>query len=198
MRSQTTKRQLKNKHAHVSNCARTSTSLCLHKSGSTGLFHTSSCRKRFDFLKVNVQVIVALDQGISRLCDLCHHNLWNRKINIRRMTTSRFIRRIPASRFIRRIPASRFIRQLTHWLCMFRLRIAPSLLDSVSSESQPYYRTTSLVCFGCVTFCHQICFVLKYARCVNFFSTTSCTYMYFSITCFILPSPLLDAHAFAD
>ena len=97
-----------NKHAHVSNCARTSTSLCLHKSGSTGLSHTSSCRKHFDFLKVNVQVPVALDQGICRLCDL-FHNLWNGNINIRRM---------PASRFMRRIPASRFIRQLTHWLCM--------------------------------------------------------------------------------
>ena len=42
------------------------------------------------------------------------------------------------------------------------------------------------------------CFVLMYARFVNFFSTTSCTYMYLSITCFILPSPLLDAHAFAE
>ena len=98
-----------NKHAHVSNCARTSTSLCLHQTGSTGLFYTSSCRKHFDFLiKLNVQVTVALDQGISRLCDL-FHNLWNGKINIRRM---------PTSRFIRRTPAFRFIRQLTHWLCM--------------------------------------------------------------------------------
>ena len=88
-----------NKHAHVSNGARTSTSLCLHKTGSTGFFHTSSCRKHFDFLKVNVQVTVALDQGIFRLCDL-FHNLWNGNINIRRM------------------PTSKFIRQLTHWLCM--------------------------------------------------------------------------------
>ena len=40
--------------------------------------------------------------------------------------------------------------------------------------------------------------VLMYARFVNFFSTTSCAFLYFSITCFILPSPLLDAHAFAD
>ena len=39
------------------------TSLCLHKSGSTGLFHTSSCRKHFDFLKVNVQDTVAHGQG---------------------------------------------------------------------------------------------------------------------------------------
>ena len=45
------KETTENKHAHVSNCARTSTSLCLHKSGSTGLFQTSSCRKHFDFLK---------------------------------------------------------------------------------------------------------------------------------------------------
>ena len=96
-----------NKHAHVSNCTRTCTSLCLHKSGSIGLFHTSSCRKHFDFLKVNVQVTVALDQGISRLCDL-FHNLW----------TGNIIRRITASRFIRRTPAFRLIRQLTHWLCI--------------------------------------------------------------------------------
>ena len=85
---------------------------------------------------------------------------------------------------------------------LFHLRVAPSLLDSVSSESQSYHRTTSLVCFGSVTLCHQIFFVLLcvnvMARFVNFFSTTSCTYMCFSITCFILPSPLLDAHAFAD
>ena len=69
------------------------------------------------FLKVDVVVAVALDSGISRLCDL-FHNLCNGNINIRRMPTSRFIRRIPASRFIQRIPAFRFIRQLTHWLCM--------------------------------------------------------------------------------
>ena len=47
---------------------------------------------------------------------------------------------------------------------LFHLRIAPSLLDSVSSESQSYHRTTSLVCFGCVTLCHQICSILL---CVN-------------------------------
>ena len=35
-----------------------------------------------------------------------------------------------------------------------------SLLDSVSSDSQSYHRATSLVCFRCVTLCHQICFVL--------------------------------------
>ena len=106
-----------NKHAHVSNSARTNSPLCVHKSGSTGLFHTSSCRKHFDFLKVNVQVTVAVDQGISRLCDL-FYNLWNGNSNIRRMPTSMFTRRIPASRFTRRMPASRFIRQLTRWLCM--------------------------------------------------------------------------------
>ena len=44
------------------------------------------------------------------------------------------------------------------------LHVAPSRLDSVSSESQSYHRTTSLVCFGCVTLCHQICFILL---CVN-------------------------------
>ena len=39
------------KGACASNCALTSTSHWLHKSGSTGLFHTSSCRKHFEFLK---------------------------------------------------------------------------------------------------------------------------------------------------
>ena len=135
MRSQTTEGQLKTKRACASNCTLTSTSLSLHKSGSTGLFRTSSCRKHFDFPKVEIQDTVAHDQGFAHLCDL-FHNLWNWDINIRRMPTSRFIRRIPASRFIRRIPASRFIlripasrfiqrtpasrfiQQLTHWLCM--------------------------------------------------------------------------------
>ena len=104
-------RTTENKRACASNCALTSISHWLHKSGSTGLFHTSSCRKHFEFLKVNVQVTVALDQGISRLCDL-FHNLWDGNINMRRMPASRFIRRIPASRFIRRIPASRFTRHI--------------------------------------------------------------------------------------
>ena len=108
-RSQTAKRHL------LTSMHMYRTVLGQDKSGSTGLFHTRSCRKHFDFLKVNVQVTVALDQGISRLCDL-FHNLWNGNVNIRRMPTSRFIRRIPAFRFIRCIPA--FIRQLTHWLCM--------------------------------------------------------------------------------
>ena len=117
MRSQTTKRQLKtNMHMFRTVLGQA------HHSVHTNLdqlpcFIQSSCRKHFDFLKVNVQVTVAVDQGISRLCDL-FHNLWNGNINIRRMPTSRFIRRIPTSRFIRRIPAFRFIRQLTHWLCM--------------------------------------------------------------------------------
>ena len=108
MSSQPTKRQLKTSMCMYQTVLGQSTSLCLHKSGSTALFHTSSCRKHFDFLKVNVQVTVALDEGIYRLCDL-FHNLWNGNINIRR---------IPAFRFIRRKPAFRFIRQLTHWLCM--------------------------------------------------------------------------------
>ena len=49
---------------------------------------------------------------------------------------------------------------LIDFFSLFHLRIALLLLDSVSSESQSYHRTTSLVCFGCVTLCHQICFVL--------------------------------------
>ena len=44
--------------------SQTSTSLCLHKSGSNGLFHTSSCRKHFDFSKVKVHDSVAHDQAI--------------------------------------------------------------------------------------------------------------------------------------
>ena len=50
--------------SRASNCALTSTSLCPHKSGSTGQFHASSCRKHFDFLKVKVQDTDAHDQGI--------------------------------------------------------------------------------------------------------------------------------------
>ena len=69
-----------NKRACASNCTLTSTSLSLHKSGSTGLFHTSSCRKHFDFLKVEVQDTVAHNQGFAHLCDL-FHNLWNWNIN---------------------------------------------------------------------------------------------------------------------
>ena len=43
---------------------------------------------------------------------------------------------------------------------LFHLRVALSLLDSVSSESQSYHQATSLVYFGWVTLCHQNCFVL--------------------------------------
>ena len=57
-------RTTENKRACASNCVLTSTSLCLHKSGSNGLFHTRSCRKHFDFLEVKVQDTVAHDQGI--------------------------------------------------------------------------------------------------------------------------------------
>ena len=60
--------------------------------------------------------------------------------------------------------SSLLIEFFSRFSSLFHLRIAPSLLDSVSSESQSYHRTTSLVCFGCVTLCHQICFVLL---CVN-------------------------------
>ena len=66
-------RTTENKRARASNCALTSTSLCLHEAGSTGLFHTSSCRKHFNFLKVKVQDTVAHDQGIcSPLRSLPH------------------------------------------------------------------------------------------------------------------------------
>ena len=49
----------------ASNCAPTSTSLSLHKSGSNGLFHTSSCLKHLDFLKVKVPDTVSHNEGIS-------------------------------------------------------------------------------------------------------------------------------------
>ena len=57
MRSQTIKKQMKKA------CT------CPHKSGSTGLFRTSSCQKHFDFFTVHVQVTVAFDQQIYRLND---------------------------------------------------------------------------------------------------------------------------------
>ena len=44
-------RTTENKRACASNCALTSTSLSQHKSGSNGLFHTSSCRKHLIFFK---------------------------------------------------------------------------------------------------------------------------------------------------
>ena len=79
----------------------------------------------------------------------------------------------------------------------FHFRVGPSLLDSVSSESQSHHHSTFLVCFRCVTLCHQICFVLLRDVC-EIRPLASCTNMYFSITFLILPSPLLDAHAFKD
>ena len=49
---------------------------------------------------------------------------------------------------------------LLHHCWLTSSRIASSLLCSVSSEFQSDHRATSLVCFRCVTVCHQICFVL--------------------------------------
>ena len=48
----------------------------------------------------------------------------------------------------------------SHFFSSFHFRVAPSLLDSVSGESQSHHRTTFLVCVRCVTLCHKICFVL--------------------------------------
>ena len=56
---------------------------------------------------------------------------------------------------------------------LFHLPVARSLLDSVSSDSQSYHRTTSLVCFGSVTLCHQICFVLHCVNVMQDLSTSS-------------------------
>ena len=47
-------RTTENERACASNCALTSTSLSLHKSGPNGLFQTSSWLKHLDFLKVKV------------------------------------------------------------------------------------------------------------------------------------------------
>ena len=49
---------------------------------------------------------------------------------------------------------------LLHHCSWISSRVASSFLCSVSSESQSDHRATSLVCFRCVTLCHQICFVL--------------------------------------
>ena len=57
-------RTTENKRACASNCALTSTSLSLHKSGSNGLFHTSSCLKHIDFLKVKVPDTVSHNERI--------------------------------------------------------------------------------------------------------------------------------------
>ena len=57
-------RTTENKRACASNCALTSTSLSLHKSGSNGLFHTSSCLKHLDFLKVKVPDKVSHNERI--------------------------------------------------------------------------------------------------------------------------------------
>ena len=65
-------RTTENKRACASNCALTSASLSLHKSGSNGLFHTSSCLKHLDFLKVKVPPLRSLPQfcgtGMSTIC----------------------------------------------------------------------------------------------------------------------------------
>ena len=75
-----------------------------------------------------------------------------------------------------------------HFFVLFQASINPIIAQPLLSASDVWHFVIRSALF---------CFVLMYARCVNF-STTSCTHMYFSITCFILPSPLLDAHAFAD
>ena len=57
-------RTFENKRACASTSPLTSTSLSLHKSESNGLFHTSSCRKHLDFLKVKVPDTVSHKEGI--------------------------------------------------------------------------------------------------------------------------------------
>ena len=57
-------RTTENERACASNCALTSTSLSLHKSGPNGLFQTSSWLKHLDFLKVKVPDTVSHNEGI--------------------------------------------------------------------------------------------------------------------------------------
>ena len=102
-------------HVHVSNCAQTSTSLCLHKYGSTGLFHTSSCWKHFDFLIVEVQGTVAHNQGFAHLCSLFHILLnWNINDLLR------------LSRFPNTYHAYQ-IQQLKHRLCVLLNHAVPAM-----------------------------------------------------------------------
>ena len=60
-------------------------------------------------------------------------------------------------------PSPLLIDFFSHFSSSFHFRIAPSPLDSVSSESQSHHRTTFLVCFRCVTLCHQ--FLLRIDVC---------------------------------
>ena len=76
----TTKRNWKQSvHVHRS-VLLTSTSLCLHKLWSTGLFHTSSSKKHFDFLKVERNT-PPLTRGFAHLFDL-FHVLWNWNVHL--------------------------------------------------------------------------------------------------------------------
>ena len=59
----------------------TSTSLSQHEIGSTGLFHTSSSKKHFDSIKVDIRDTPPLNRGFALLCDL-FHNLWNWNIQL--------------------------------------------------------------------------------------------------------------------
>ena len=59
----------------------TSTSLSLHKIRSTGLFHTVSSKKHFDFIKVKIRIVPPLNRGFAHLCDL-FHNLWNWNVHL--------------------------------------------------------------------------------------------------------------------
>ena len=76
---------------------------------------------------------------------------------------------------------------------LVHFRIALPLLDSVCSKTTFFFVSdTGLFVIKSALFY----FVSFFARFVNF-SIMSCTYTYYSTTCFIFPSPFLDAHAFA-
>ena len=64
----TTKRNWKQSvHVHRSVLLK-STSLSLHKIRSTGMFHTGSSKKNFDFLKVKIRDVPPLNRGFAHFC----------------------------------------------------------------------------------------------------------------------------------
>ena len=89
-------RTTENKCACASNCALTSTSLPQHKSGSTGLFHTSSCLKHLDFLRVKVSDTVSHNEGIClplRSLPLSVEREYQRSAPV--LQVSKYILRVP-------------------------------------------------------------------------------------------------------
>ena len=61
-----------------------------------------------------------------------------------------------------------------HLFVLFQASLNPIIVQPLLCASDVWHFVIKSALF---------CFVLMYARFVNFFSTTSCTYLYFSITC---------------